>query len=100
MPEDRYNISRSTVRWRYALARPQPIFVDARLILHIRWWTFVAFIFAFADFTSTSYFHCSLENVIRLARSKLVGSSRSAVANTRLRPMASNGAGGFRNGGK
>ena len=94
MPEDRYNIYRSTVHWRYAMARPHLMFFDARLIFfiilfvfHIRWWTFAMLVFAIAGFTSANYFNYSLENVLRLLRSKLVGPFRSAVAYTRLRPM-------------
>lgn len=95
MTEERYNIYRSTVHWRYAMARPHLMFFDARLIFfivlfvfHIRWWTFVVLVVAIAGFTSASYFSYSLENVLRLVRSKLVGTFRPAVPYTRLRPMA------------
>ena len=44
MAEGRYNIYRSTVHWRYTMARPHLMFFDARLIFfiilfvfHIRW---------------------------------------------------------------
>jgi hypothetical protein len=98
MAEDRYNIDRSTVHWRYAMAWPHLMFFDARLIFfiilfvfHIQWWTFAILMFAIAGFTAASYFNYSLENVVRLSRSKLVGSFRPAVAYTRLRPMADHG---------
>jgi hypothetical protein len=98
MAEDRYNIYRSTVHWRCAMARPHLMFFDARLIFfiilfvfHIQWWTFAILMFAIAGFTAASYFNYSLENVVRLSRSKLVGSFRPAVAYTRLRPMADHG---------
>lgn len=35
MAEDRYNIYRSTVHWRYAMARQHLLFFDARLIFFI-----------------------------------------------------------------
>lgn len=102
MAEDRYNIYRSTVHWRYAMARPHLMFFDARLIFfiilfvfHIRWWTFGVLVFAIAGFTVASYFNYSLENVVRLFRSKLVGAFRPAVAYTRLRPMADFGSDGL-----
>ncbi|MDA8586546.1 IcmT/TraK family protein [Rhodobacteraceae bacterium] len=98
MAEARYNIYRSTVHWRYAMARPHLLFFDARLIFfiilfifHIRWWTFAVLVFAIAGFTGASYFSFSLENVVRLVRSKLVGQFRPAVSHTRLRPMADYG---------
>ena len=79
------------------------MFFDARLIFfiilfvfHIRWWTFAVLVFAIAGFTGASYFNYSLENVIRLARSKLVGQFRPAVAYTRLRPMADFGSDALR----
>lgn len=94
MTDDRYNIYRSTVHWRYAMARPHLMFFDARLIFfiilftfHIRWWTFAMLVFAIGGFTGASYFNYSLENVIRLVRSKIVGPFRPAVSYTRLRPM-------------
>lgn len=103
MAEDRYNIYRSTVHWRYAMARPHLMFFDARLIFfiilfvfHIRWWTFAVLVFAIAGFTSASYFNYSLENVLRLFRSKLVGPFRPAVAYTRLRPMIDYGSDALR----
>ncbi|MDF3416687.1 hypothetical protein HKX54_19630 [Sulfitobacter sp. M57] len=103
MAEDRYNIYRSTVHWRYAMARPHLMFFDARLIFfiilfvfHIRWWTFAMLVFAIAGFTSANYFKYSLENVLRLFRSKLVGPFRSAVAYTRLRPMVDYGSDALR----
>ncbi|WP_299733380.1 IcmT/TraK family protein [uncultured Tateyamaria sp.] len=99
MADDRYNIYRSTVHWRYAMARPHLMFFDARLIFfiilfifHIRWWTFAVLVFAIAGFTVASYFNYSLENLMRLARSKLVGAFRPAVSYTRLRPMVEYGA--------
>lgn len=99
MANERYNIYRSTVHWRYAMARPHLIFFDARLIFfiilfvfHIRWWTFVVLVFGIVGFTGARYFNYSFENVIRLLRSKLVGSFRSAVPYTRLRPMVDYGA--------
>lgn len=99
MAEDRYNIYRSTVHWRYAMAHPHLMFFDARLIVfiilfifHIRWWTFAVLVIAIAGFTGASYFNYLLENLIRLLRSKLVGSFRSAVPYTRLRPMVDYGA--------
>ena len=105
--QDRYNIYRSTVHWRYAMARPQLMLFDARLIFyiilfifHIRWWTFAVLVSAIAGFTGASYFNYSPENVIRLARSKLVGSFRPAVAYTRLRPMADYGTDAPRHGGE
>ena len=98
MAEDRYNIYRSTVHWRYAMARPHLLFFDARLIFfialfgfHIRWWTFSLLVFAIAGFTGASYFNYTLENVVRLMRSKIVGPFRPAVAYTRLRPMVDYG---------
>lgn len=104
MPEDRYNIYRSTVHWRYAMARPHLMFFDARLIFfiilfvfHIRWWTFAVLVFAIAGFTGASYFNYSLENVTRLARSKIVGPFRPAMAYTRLRPMVDFGSDALRN---
>ena len=105
MPEDRYNIYRSTVHWRYAMARPHLMFFDARLVFfiilfvfHIRWWTFAVLVFAIVGFTGASYFNYSLENVIRLVRSKLVGPFRPAVAHTRLRPMADFGSDALKSG--
>ncbi|GAW37332.1 MULTISPECIES: IcmT/TraK family protein [unclassified Roseovarius] len=98
MPETRYNIYRSTVHWRYAMARPRLASFDARLVFfivlfafHIRWWTFALLVFAIAGFTAAGYFKYALENVLRLARSKLVGPFRPAVAYTRLRPMVDYG---------
>jgi len=99
MAQERYNIYRSTVHWRYAMARPHLMFFDARLIFfvalfgfHIRWWTFMLLVLAIAGFTVASYFNYTLENVMRLVRSKLVGQFRPAVSYTRLRPMVEYGA--------
>lgn len=98
MAEKRYNIYRSTVHWRYAMARPHLMFFDARLIFfialfgfHIQWWTFILLAFAIAGFTGASYFNYTLENVVRLLRSRLVGPFRPAVAYTRLRLMVDYG---------
>lgn len=103
MAEDRYNIFRSTVHWRYAMARPQMTFFDARLVffialfaLHIRWWTFVLLVLAIVGSTCASYFNYSLENVVRLLRSKVVGPFRPAVSKTRLRPMVEYGSDALR----
>ncbi|MCQ0090340.1 IcmT/TraK family protein [Roseovarius sp. M141] len=103
MAENRYNIYRSTVHWRYAMARPHLAFFDARLVFfivlfvfHIRWWTFAVLVFAIAGFTGASYFNYALENVMRLCRSKLVGSFRPAITYTRLRPMADYGSDALR----
>jgi hypothetical protein len=99
MAEERYNIYRSTVHWRYAMARPHLMFFDARLIFfialfgfHIRWWTFMLLVLAVAGFTGASYLNYTLENVVRLLRSKLVGPFRPAVPYTRLRLMVEYGA--------
>ncbi|WP_113913377.1 IcmT/TraK family protein [Roseovarius dicentrarchi] len=99
MAENRYNIYRSTVHWRYAMARPHLAFFDARLMFfivlfafHIRWWTFALLVLAIAGFTGAGYFNYALENVLRLARSRLVGPFRPTVACTRLRPMVEFGA--------
>ena len=55
MASKRYNIYRSTVHWRYAMARPHLLFFDARLIFfiilfafYIRWWTFIVLVIAIA----------------------------------------------------
>ena len=79
------------------------MFFDARLIFfiilfvfHIRWWTFAVLVFAIAGFAGASYFNYSLENVVRLFRSKLVGSFHPAVAYTRLRPMVDYGSDALR----
>lgn len=103
MAEERYNIFRSTVHWRYAMARPQLTFFDARLVFfialfafHIRWWTFVLLVAAIVGFTCASYFSYSPANVLRLMRSKIVGTFRPAVSNTRLRPMADYGSDALR----
>lgn len=96
MAEERYNIFRSTVHWRYAMARPNLLFFDARLVFfiglfafHIRWWTFATLIFVFAisGLAGASYFNYSLESLWRLIRSKVVGTFRPAIPHTRLRPM-------------
>ncbi len=99
MAEGRHNMYRSTVHWCYAMVRPHLLFFDARLIFfialfgfHIRWRTFAMLVFAIAGFTGANYFNYTLENVVRLVRSKIVGSFRPAVANTRLRPMVEYGA--------
>lgn len=85
------------------MARPHLMFFDARLIFfiilfvfHIRWWTFGVLVCATVGFTGASYFNYSLENVVRLMRSKLVGSFRPAAAYTRLRPMADFGSDALR----
>lgn len=98
MAGERYNIYRSTVHWRYAMARPHLMFFDARLIFfialfgfHIRWWTFILLVLAIAGFTGASYFNYTLENVVRLMRSKTVGPFRPAVPYTRLRLMVDYG---------
>jgi len=102
LAEGYYNIYRSTVYWRYAKARPHLLFFDARLIFfialfgfHIRWWTFALLVVAIAGFTGASYFSYTLENVVRLLRSRIVGPFRPAVAYTRLRPMVEYGADSF-----
>jgi len=94
MAEERYNIFRSTVHWRYAMARPNLLFFDARLVFfiglfafHIRWWTFATLIFAISGLAGASYFNYSLESLWRLIRSKVVGTFRPAIPHTRLRPM-------------
>lgn len=99
MAKERYNVYRSTVHWRYAMARPHLLFFDARLIFfivlfafHIRWWTFVVLVAAIVIFSTANYFNYALADVIRLLRSKLVGPFRPATAYTRLRPMADYGA--------
>lgn len=98
MAEDRYNINRSTVLWRYAMSRPHLLFFDARLIFfialfgfHIRWWTFTLLVLAIAGFTGAIYFSYTLENVVRLMRSKIVGPFIPAAPYTRLRPMVDYG---------
>lgn len=95
MFQDRHNIYCSAVHWRYAAAWPHLVFFDARVIsfiilftFHTRLWTFVVLILPIVGLTRTSYFDCSLWNVIGFARSKLVGSFRPNVAYTRIRLMA------------
>ena len=70
------------------------MFFDARLIFffalfgfHIRCWTFMLLVLAIAGFSGASYFNYTLENVVRLMRSKIVGPFRPAVAYVRLRPL-------------
>lgn len=93
MPKTRYNIYRSTVHCRYALACSRLSFFEAGLffivlfVFHIRWWTFAVLVVAIAGFRAAGSFNYALENVMRMARSKLVGSFRPAVASTRLRSM-------------
>ena len=91
MSENRYNIYRSTVHRRYAMARPRLEFFIILFVFHIRWWTFAVLVFAIAGFTGAGYFNYALKNVLRLARSELVGPFRPAVAYTRLRPMVDYG---------
>lgn len=107
MSDDRYNIFRSTVHWRHAMSRPMLTFFDARLIVfialfafHIRWWTFVSLLVALAALTAASYMNYTIENVMRLLRSKLAGNTRYAVSHTRLRPMVDYGAELLRPNGK
>lgn len=94
MAEERYNIFRSTVHWRYAMARPNLTFFDARLVFfvalfafHIRWWTFLVLVTALAVFTVANQFNYSIESLWRLTRSRLTGTRRPATSYTRLRPM-------------
>lgn len=99
MADERYNIFRSTVHWRYAMGKPYLTFFDARLIFfvalflfHIRWWTFVVLILAITVFTVANQLNYSLESLWRLFRSRLIGSRRPAVPYTRLRRMVEYGA--------
>ena len=98
MTDDRVNIFRTTVHWRYAMARPRLLFFDARLVFfvvlfafHIRWWTFILLATAICGFTAASQLNYSIEALIRLLRSRLVGGARPALPYTRLRPMADYG---------
>ena len=96
---ERTNIFRTTVHWRYAMARPNLVFFDARLVFfialfafHIRWWTFTLLVCAIVGLSAARYFNYSLENLGRLIRSKLVGPFRPAIPHARLRPMLDYGA--------
>lgn len=99
MSDERYNIFRSTVHWRYAMSRPVLTFFDARLIVfivlfafHIRWWTFTLLLLSVVLLSLANYMSYTVENVVRLIRSKIAGPIRTAVPSTRLRPMADYGA--------
>ena len=94
MAEERYNNFRSTVHWRYAMARPNLTFFDARLVFfvalfafHIRWWTFLVLVTALAVFTVANQFNYSIESLWRLMKSRMTGRRRPARPYTRLRPM-------------
>ena len=94
MADERYNIYRSTVHWRYAMARPMLTFFDARLVFfialfafHIRWWTFLLLITALTLFGVAAQLNYSLHSVVRLVKSRMAGAYRPAVPYTRLRPM-------------
>ena len=94
MAEERYNIYRSAVHWRYAMARPMLTFFDARLVFfvalfafHIRWWTFLLLITALTLFGVAGQLNYSLHSVVRLLKSRMAGAYRPAVPYTRLRPM-------------
>ncbi|GFE66973.1 IcmT/TraK family protein [Litoreibacter roseus] len=98
MPDERYNIYRSTIHWRYAMARPLLAFFDARLIFfialfafHIRWWTFLTLVIALTVFGVAGQLNYSLASLVRLVKSRLTGRRRSAVPYTRLRPMVEYG---------
>lgn len=94
MSDEQYNIFRSTVHWRYAMARPNLTIFDARLIFfvalflfHIRWWTFMLLIGALTVFFVANQMNYSIESISRLIRSRLIGNRRTAIVYTRLRPM-------------
>lgn len=65
------------------MAGPQLIFFIALSGFHIRWWTFALLVAAIAGFAGAIYFNYMLENVIRVIRSKIVGSFGPAVAHAR-----------------
>ena len=94
MANPRYNIYRSTVHWRYAMARPRLTFFDARLVFfvalfafHIRWWTFLLLVFALVAHSVAGQMNYGPESLWRLLKSRLVGTFRPALPYTRLRPM-------------
>jgi hypothetical protein len=98
MAEERYNIFRSTVHWRYAMARPSLTLVDARLVFfvalfafHIRWWTFFLLVMALTTFAVAGQLNYSLEGLWRLLKSRIAGRRRPAVPYTRLRPYLTYG---------
>jgi hypothetical protein len=99
MSGERYNIYRSTVHWRHAMARPRLAFFDARLVFfvalfafHIRWWTFLTLVFALVALAVAHQFGYSPDGLWRLLKSRIVGPFRPALPYTRLRPMLDYGA--------
>ncbi|WP_051645393.1 IcmT/TraK family protein [Labrenzia sp. DG1229] len=76
------------------MAQPRLLFFDARLVFfvalfafHIRWWTFTLLVTAICGLAAANQLNYSIEALIRLLRSKLVGAARPALPYTRLRPM-------------
>ena len=94
MADERFNIFRSTVHWRYAMARPRLTLFDARLVFflilfafHIRWWTFILLVTAVCGFTAASQLNYSAESLWRLLKCRITGRERPGKPYTRLRAM-------------
>lgn len=94
MASGRRNIYRSTVHWRYAMARSHLLFFDSRLIFllilfafHIRWWKSVVLLVEIVAVSRAIQFKHSLADLLRRLLSKPVEPLRPATAYTRLRPM-------------